>query len=301
MLRKRYFSAEFLTLVYSLVTIVYMILFFSRVNHPALFFGIRLGAIVSITFLALISETYQSPLLKNIRQLLPYLLLGYWYSETFFFSGMFMINKDEFFCSLDQQIFGYQPSVRFSQVFSQAWFSELMYFGYFSHYLFLVGIPFWFWLKRPELFDKVVFVMICSLFLYYGVYDLLPVEGPQFYFSGSDAAVPKGYLFCNIVHLIQKTGEYPTGAFPSSHVGMTVIVLLLTFKYDRKLFWGILPVAIILMCSTVYIKAHYFVDVIGGILTAILFYGVTGAFFDVLSEKNILRTWFHSKESTKDL
>ncbi|MDP4276149.1 MAG: phosphatase PAP2 family protein [Bacteroidota bacterium] len=300
MLKKRYFSAEFLTLVYSLVTIVYMMLFFSRVDHPALFFGIRLGAIASISFLAIASERYPSELLKNIRQFLPFILLGYWYSETFFFSEMFTLNKDEFFCGLDQQLTGCQPSILFSQLFPQAWFSELMYFGYFSHYLFMFGIPLWFWFKHPQLFDRVVFIMVCTMFLYYSVYDLLPVAGPQFYFKGADAMVPKGYVFCWLVHFIQWIGEYPTGAFPSSHVGMTIVVLILTCRYDRRLFWCILPVACLLICSTVYIKAHYFVDVLGGILSAILLYGVSGALFDLLAERKILLISFSKKDSGKE-
>jgi membrane-associated phospholipid phosphatase len=285
--KQRYFSAEWLTLVYSFVTILYMILFYSRIQHFGLFFGIRLAVVVVISGLAMVSNSKKSRLLQNIRQFLPFLLLGYWYSETFYFSDLFMTNKDAFFCGLDQYLFGFQPSLRFSELFPQAWFSELMYFGYFSHYIFMFGIPLWFWFKHPELFDRVVFVMVCSMFLYYSVFDLLPVEGPQFYFKGADAFVPEGYFFSHLIRIIQWIGEYPTGAFPSSHVGLTMVVLLLTFRNDRRLFWCILPVALILMCSTVYIKAHYFVDVLGGILTAVLFYGFSGAVFDLLSEKHL--------------
>jgi membrane-associated phospholipid phosphatase len=295
-LKKRYFSAEWLTIVYSFSTILYMMAFYSKVRHPVLFFGIRIAVILGITLLAIISDNQQNKYLHTIRQFLPYLLLGYWYSETFFFSDMMMSNKDAIFCGIDQFLFGCQPSIMFSRILPQAWFSELMYFGYFTHYVFLLGIPLWFWFRNPQYFDKVVFVMVCSLFIYYSVYDMLPVEGPQFYFKNSDALVPKGYLFCDIVLLIQRMGEYPTGAFPSSHVGLTVVMLQLVYRYDRRLFWSVLPLAIILICSTVYIKAHYLVDVLGGIVTAFLLYYLTSALFDFLVKKQLLSTLFERRK-----
>jgi membrane-associated phospholipid phosphatase len=282
---KRFYSGEWLTLAYILSTVFYMAFFLPKVHNMALLFGVRIAVVAGIGLLALISNTKESSFLLTIRQLLPFLLLGYWYSETFYFSTFYLTDKDAFFCHLDERLFGCQPSLIFSATFPQAWFSELMYFGYFSHYLFIFGVPLWFLFKHPVYFDRIVFVTLCSFFLYYGVFDILPVGGPQFYFKGAAAEVPSGYFFSDLVRLIQRIGEKPTGAFPSAHVGMTVIALLFTFLRTRRFFWIILPLGIILMFSTVYIKAHYLVDVFGGIFSAILFYAVSNRLFDLLSEK----------------
>jgi membrane-associated phospholipid phosphatase len=67
---------------------------------------------------------------------------------------------------------------------------------------------------------------------------------------------------------IQDSGEKPTGAFPSSHVGLTIITMSILFKNTKKFFFIILPVAIILVTSTVYIKAHYLIDVIAAFIVA---------------------------------
>ena len=61
-----------------------------------------------------------------------------------------------------------------------------------------------------------------------------------------------------------------------------MVILLLTFNWERKLFWVLLPFAIILMLSTVYIKAHYLVDVFGGIISAVLFYWIANRMYDLL-------------------
>jgi membrane-associated phospholipid phosphatase len=285
MQKRKLYTAEWLTISYIVITIFYLLLFFPKVHHRTLFFGSRLAVIAAIGFMAMLSHKLKIPKLDSIRQFLPFLLLGYWYSETFYFSDLLFNNKDLFFYNLDERLFGFQPALFFSQILPQAWFSELMYFGYFCLYIFLFGIPLWFWFYKKEHFDRVVFVLMLSIFLYYSIFDMLPVVGPQFFFSPKDAHVPDGYLFCWLVRFLQHQGENPTGSFPSSHVGTTMVILLLTFNKARKLFWVLLPLAIILMFSTVYIKAHYVVDVLGGIVTAILFYWISNRLYDRINSE----------------
>jgi membrane-associated phospholipid phosphatase len=74
-------------------------------------------------------------------------------------------------------------------------------------------------------------------------------------------------------------GEQPTGAFPSSHVGLTVIFLMIIRNYSKPAFYIILPIAILLVFATVYIKAHYAVDVVVGLITGVLFYMLTSKIY----------------------
>lgn len=70
------------------------------------------------------------------------------------------------------------------------------------------------------------------------------------------------------MHFIQNTAEQPTGAFPSSHVGISIIILLMAKKKAPVFYKIAWPFVILLIFSTVYIKAHYAIDVIGGLLIA---------------------------------
>jgi len=79
-------------------------------------------------------------------------------------------------------------------------------------------------------------------------------------------------IFSRAVKLVQYYGEHPTGAFPSSHVAMVVIFLYLSFMNIRWLFWIILPLFVLILMATVYIKAHYAIDVIAGLLSAPIVY-----------------------------
>ena len=151
--------------------------------------------------------------------------------------------------------------------------------------------------RYPEA-DKAGFVFLASFFLFYVIYEFLPVAGPQFYFKavGMEAAETGvfpavGYyfqthtemlmpeikgIFSQLVLGAQEIGERPTAAFPSSHVGMSTVTMLLAWKAHNKwLFWVMMPFYLLLCCGTVYIQAHYLIDSICGFFTAILFFALT--------------------------
>ena len=53
---------------------------------------------------------------------------------------------------------------------------------------------------------------------------------------------------------------------------MSTILMNLLINNRRYLFFGALPFYFCLCCATVYIQAHYLIDVFGGLITAIIFY-----------------------------
>ena len=141
-------------------------------------------------------------------------------------------------------------------------------------------------------------------FIFYLIYIFLPVAGPQFYFPviGEELAAVgpypeignyfdlhpeisiaqegKGALFTKLVGMAQSTGERPTAAFPSSHIGVSTVLMLLAFRAKKSLAAIMFPVYVLLCCATVYIKAHYLVDAIAGLATGVIFYFATMWLYD---------------------
>ena len=143
-----------------------------------------------------------------------------------------------------------------------------------------------------------------SFFLFYLIFDFLPVAGPQFYFKavGTDQIAQGtfpdiGYYFDQIdfdVHnrdfilpipgwedgpmykalvIAHDAGERPTAAFPSSHVGVAVVVMWLAWETrNKKLFFTLLPFSVLLFFATFYIQAHYAIDAIAGLFAGTAFY-----------------------------
>ena len=84
-----------------------------------------------------------------------------------------------------------------------------------------------------------------------------------------------GFFYQIMVHA-HAAGERPTAAFPSSHVGVTLVLLLLAIRTRcRGLIWFV-AVLFVLMCfATVYIRAHYVIDVVAGLLSGVILYFTT--------------------------
>jgi membrane-associated phospholipid phosphatase len=143
-----------------------------------------------------------------------------------------------------------------------------MHLGYFSFYLIVFGLIFYIYLNNEKDGMKVLALIMISFLSYYLIFIFLPVKGPQFYFSSEELNLTGHGFFYELVHLAQEIGETETGAFPSSHVGVSYISLVLSYRYARKIFPVILVLCLLLWPATVYIQAHYLVDVIAGFISA---------------------------------
>jgi membrane-associated phospholipid phosphatase len=236
---------------------------------------------IALFIMVYIEERSGSKFAGFVRYVFPFALITYWYPETYNLGyntgddlpkSIIAPNLDGFFDRLDRAIFGCSPAMEFSEAFPQAFVSEIMYFGYFAYYLIFLFLFAYYYLEKPCMAEKAMFYCLCSFFVFYIIFILVPVAGPQFYYPHPNNQVPEGYVFSSLMRLIQATGEKPTGAFPSSHVGLTIIAMILLYGNARKYFYAILPVAIVLVASTVYIKAHYLIDVVAAfIITPFIF------------------------------
>ena len=232
--------------------------------------------------------------------------LSWWYPDTYELNRV-LPNLDHHFASIEQALFGCQPALVFSQQVSWGWFSELMCLGYVSYFLLIVLVTLYYFFRRNDEFVKASSVIITSFFVYYVIFVLVPVTGPQFYYPavGFDTIAAGVFpdlgnwfmthdfrmaapgwsdgFFYHLLDVTHDSGERPTAAFPSSHVGITTVLFLLALRTRCRWLSGIILFFLILMCfSTVYIFAHYLVDVIAGLVTGVLFYY---AFKKVKSEK----------------
>jgi membrane-associated phospholipid phosphatase len=236
-----------------------------------------IGIIASLVFL---DSKFHHWTIRLVRNFYPLVLLSYFYAETAYLNHLlFDHDFDPWIAKIEQAIFGCQPSIEFGKRVPWRWFIDLMSFGYVSYFLMIFGVCLWIYKFAPEKFSETIFVILSSFFLCYLFFIVVPVAGPQFYFPAPDSQVPKGYFFRNILELVRAAGERPTAAFPSSHVAITCLLLFLSAKNARKILWWIIPSALLLFLSTVYIKAHYVVDVVAGMLTFPVLYWIGSHFY----------------------
>ena len=277
---------DFSTIAYLLITTILVLSCFYGIENPINHLFMRVGFFGILLISIFIRENYKHELVKLFTSLIPLAFLGYLYNETADFNHLFFRNFDDIISQLELDVFGFQPSVEFSAKYDWLWFSELMNFGYFSYYLIIIGIPVLFYYKKPEYFQKLLFVLLTSFYLYYVLFIIVPVVGPQFYFKGDLSVFTPQGPFGYLINFIQETGEVPTGAFPSSHVGISILLGYYVFKYLKNYFLLMLFTITILVLSTVYIKAHYVLDVIVAFIVTPIFYFLSNKLYISLINSN---------------
>jgi len=115
-------------------------------------------------------------------------------------------------------------------------------------------------------------VVVC-FYAGYLLYVLFPAAPPRLTLVFEYSRTLQGYpqLFSNLeARAFQLLPADSRAAFPSLHVGATLVTLVCAFRYARWLFWALLPFVLGLWVSTIYLRHHYFVDLLAGWLLAIL-------------------------------
>lgn len=283
---------EKVALVYCIFTSALMVGMAPRLVDAGSMLLMRVEWFVITAVLVLFARLYRrhSFLTTFLRTATQLGWLALWYPDTYEFNRCFD-NLDHLFAAADQTLFGCQPAIVFSQLLPGTFWSEAFNLGYWSYFpmiILLVVTIFW---KHGET-KRIPAIIITAFFFYYAIYIFLPVAGPQFYFQavGTDEILaghfpalgtyfsfhtemlpapgnPNG-LFYRLVQLAQDSGERPTAAFPSSHIGISTILLFLARRHAPRLLFILLPLWALLCCATVYIHAHYLVDAIAGFLSA---------------------------------
>ncbi|MBC8319213.1 MAG: phosphatase PAP2 family protein [Bacteroidetes bacterium] len=279
-------TTDVITVYYIVVTAVYMLIFEGITGKILMPMVIRALLFLFVVAVIYVNSKLNNKAIKFIHLFYPIILLTYFYGETAQLNHLIFIdNLDPIIYRWEEALFGFQPSLKFSVLVPQYWFSELMNFGYFSYYLLTFGLSLAFFIQRPALVEKVIFMIISSFLIYYFVFIVLPVVGPQYYFSPPLSEIPDSGIFSRAVKLVQYYGEHPTGAFPSSHIGMVVIFLYISYSNIRWFFWIIVPLFLLILLATVYIKAHYAVDLIAGLVSAPIVYYLSGTLFKLIKKK----------------
>lgn len=304
-LETEFIAVEKINIFYNLFTTLLIIIFYNRLSDPQDMLMGRFLILVGTFSLIYVYTKFPSRFMVLVRLVTQMCLLNYWYPDTFEFNRIFP-NLDHLFATVEFNIFGCQPALLFDRLLSGDFWREMFNMGYWLYYPMITVVTFFYFFKRPEKVERCTFIIMAAFFMHYIIYIFLPVAGPQFYFPviGDEAAScglyenigdyfnrhpgisiaqeGKGVFFTELVNIAQRAGERPTAAFPSSHIGVSLVMIILAFKANRKLFAVLLPVFVLLCCATVYIKAHYLVDAIAGLFSGLLSYYIASRIYRTL-------------------
>ncbi|MBQ1828215.1 MAG: phosphatase PAP2 family protein [Prevotella sp.] len=296
--KKGLLAVEWIAIGYLLLTLLMMAVLWDKLVSPEQMIKGRITFV--LVTLAAWGVYWLKPcrLTMFLRIAVQMVFLSWWYPDTYELNRI-LPNLDHMFAGCEQAVFGCQPALLFAQKVPWGWFSELMCMGYISYFPMMTILLIYYFFYRYNEFLKAAFVLLGAFFIFYVIFIFLPVTGPQFYYlavgpekiaagvfpnlgdwflTHSERMAVPGWtdgFFYHILEMAHNAGERPTAAFPSSHVGITTVVMLLAHHaHCRKLVLGMLPFYILMCLSTVYILAHYAIDALTGLFTGVVLYFV---------------------------
>ena len=291
-------ALEWAVLAYMAFTLLMMFFTYTRLHNPQSMIWGRVQILVMTLLLWAVYRMVPCRMTKLMR-IVPQLgLLAWWYPDTYELNRIFM-NMDYIFAGWEQSLFGFQPALVFAKNFPSHIISELMDMGYFMYYPIIAYVALYYFFLKYQEFERCTFILMAAFLIYYVIFIFVPVAGPTFYYeavglhdiaNGVFPALgdyfnthtdclpspgdPDG-LFYRLVEDAKDAGERPTAAFPSSHVGISTVCMLLAIHTRKKwLVYSILPIYLFLCMATVYIQAHYLIDAIAGMVSAVVIYFV---------------------------
>jgi membrane-associated phospholipid phosphatase len=123
--------------------------------------------------------------------------------------------------------------------------------------------------------DETLLKKFCAgLFSLYGIgffgYSLVPAAGPYVAMAGQFTVPIVGYKITQWNDALVRMGSNGVDVFPSLHCAVSTFFLAFDYRHRRWRFWAYLVPAVGLWISTIYLRYHYFIDVVAGFALAAL-------------------------------
>lgn len=276
-----------------ILTLIYFV-FNTRIEYWYLFIPLNIFSIWGIwkivntyekqTKLSSYNENNTKSFLKIIR---------YWYGVAailyIFKQDYVIINSlkpadwDLVFIKMDFAIFGVNPT-KWAYRFANPFLTEFLQIVYLYYYPMIVvfGLELYLWHRYKE-FKYTIFVLFFSFFFSYILYMFFPANGPRFHlheFYSISTQLPGLFLTEPIRAFINFGESIPPGvsnpqdfvqrdAMPSLHTITAFLIMWLSWKFRSKSFYFYLPYFICMVFATIYLRYHYVVDILGGLLVCV--------------------------------
>ncbi len=177
---------------------------------------------------------------------------------------------DRILIAADYAIFGVHPTIWIERFITPAR-TAVLQVAYISYYFMPIALAVTLIAhSRDAEFEEAWFGIVLCFYLSYLGYLLVPAVGPRFTLDHLQTRhLEAGQFITALQETLNGLERNKTDAFPSGHTAVALVSLYYAGKTGEKmLFWVLLPLVLALVASTVYLRYHYVVDVIAGILLA---------------------------------
>jgi membrane-associated phospholipid phosphatase len=274
---------DLVSIIFLLLLTALNLIFRARVEQWFVLAVINVAIITGILLLARAAEEKKTRLLIGLHRWYCYLIILLIFKEIYLMvHPVHPTDYDQLLIAIDHWMFGTNPTQWMGR-FVHPVLTEILQIAYFSYYILFIILGVELFRRRAiQDFDTAAFLIVYGFYLSYIGYFALPGVGPRFTlhdFSALETDLPGLWLTPWLRSIINAGESIPPSlvdavkfvqrdVFPSGHTQLTLIVMVLGFRYKIRSRWLLLGLGSLLIVATIYLRYHYVIDLIGGALLA---------------------------------
>lgn len=229
--------------------------------------------------------------------LVPFIFLVYNNVKSII-NVLFSHDFDQYLIRVDEFIFGTQPAFLLESIVNPI-LTEYLVISYFL-FFFLPIIHLIELSKNKDNthFNQLTRNIIFGFYFSYLLYLFIPAIGPRFTlfeFSTYNLELPGLFISEYLREIINIGGGIPLNSMnpmadvnrdcmPSGHTMMTLINIYFAFKFHSKLRYFYYIIGFSLIFATIYLRYHYFIDIVAGLLFAIISINLENKFHKIIKK-----------------
>ena len=255
---------------FTLLIFVLTIIFHSKVGNWIVVAATFLAGAVGYYLLASITEKISKQFLRIFsRSLLTAASTGFLFSEIRHVQHIFVDSwMDQYLVNFDIWMMGVESTIALQKI-TVPIVTEGMMFAYTAYVPLIVLVAlFCYWKSGAAGAEDYMLNLMYAYIFCYIWFLIFPIAGPLFYQPELYTVPLNGGIFTWFGEWIRHNAHYPGGNFPSPHCAAGTIMLIMLYKYNRKVYFVSLPIIILLYLSTIYGRYHFAMDGVTGIAAA---------------------------------
>lgn len=274
-LLKHFKEFDIITILYAFISGVILLFAAFKLENVQTRLLIRIAIIAIVVVIAFFLYGKKNTILNIIRNFYFVPVLLYFLSEGDYINNILFPDLDKYMVNFELTLFSDHPGVAMSKILHFKWFSELMSFIYLLYFALVIYFVVRVYRHYRDRYDYIAFLINMMFYMIFIIFILCPVAGPQYYLVPPDNQIPEGYFFRDIARWIFLKTDLPASAFPSINSLFLCFIGYLTYRNIKPLFKYVLPLCFLILIASVYLKLHYAVDVIAGLLSFPAFYWIS--------------------------
>jgi len=166
-------------------------------------------------------------------------------------------------------LFGHDPTVLLERMIFPP-VTELLQIVYASFYLLPFSLCVIVYCRdRAVTFHVVAATIMIGFYVSYAGYYLTPAIGPRFTLEHLQRVPLTGLLSFDFIRsILDAAAGVVRDCCPSGHTMVSLLTVLLAARYEKRFLAPALVWTVLLMYSTMYLRYHYLVDLLAGIVLA---------------------------------